>query len=93
MHTSPTQRLLGRRCKTLLPKPGAILLPGFNFANDANKLRVRKERQRKYYNRGKRVLPPIKSGKTVRVRLPAGKWKQAECLREIAPRSNNVLVD
>ena len=46
--TSPVQCLLGCRCKTLLPTPGAILLPGFNVANDANKLRARKEHQRRY---------------------------------------------
>ena len=93
MDSSPTQRLLGRRCKTLLPTPGTLLTPGFSLANDAYQLRAQKERQCWYYNRGKRPLLPVKPGETVRVRSPAGTWKQAECLREVAPRSYDVLID
>ena len=93
MDLSSVQRLLGRRCKTLLPTPGTLLTPGFSLANDAYQLRARKERQRWYYNRGKRSLLPVKPGETVRVRSPAGTWKQAECLREVAPRSYDVLID
>ena len=64
MDTSPAQRLMGRRCKTLPPTPETLLEPRFSLLNDANKLRIQKERQRKYYNRGKRALPPIKPGET-----------------------------
>jgi hypothetical protein len=52
-----------------------------------------KERQCRYFNRGKRVLSPVKAGETIRVRSPTGIWKPAECLREVAPRSYEVLVD
>ena len=93
MDSSPAQRHLGRHCKTLLPTPGTLLTPGFSLANDAYQLRAQKERQRWYYNRGKRPLLPVKPGETVRVRSPAGTWKQAECLREVAPRSYDVLID
>ena len=44
--SSPAQRLLGRRCKTLLPTPGTLLPTGFSLANDAYLLRARKEQQR-----------------------------------------------
>ena len=91
--SSPVQRLLGRRCKTLLPALGNLLAPGFSSTNEANKLRDRKERQRRYYNSGKRALSPVKPGETVRVRSNAGTWKQAECLREVAPRSYDVQID
>ena len=91
--SSPAQRLLGRRCKTLLPTLGNLLAPDFSLTNEANKLRDRKERQRRYYNRGKRALSPVKPGETVRVRSNAGTWKQAECLREVAPRSYDVQID
>ena len=91
--SSPAQRLLGRRCKTLLPTLGNLLAPDFSLTNEANKLRDRKARQRRYYNRGKRALSPVKPGETVRVRSNAGTWKQAECLREVAPRSYDVQID
>ena len=89
----PTQRLLDRRCKTLLPTLGNLLAPDFSSTNEANKLRDRKERQRRYYNHGERGLSPVKPGETVRVRSNAGTWKQAECLREVAPRSYDVQID
>ena len=78
---------------TLLPTHGTLLTPGFSLANDAYQLRARKERQRWYYNRGKRPLLPVRRGETVRIHSPAGTWKQAECLREVAPRSYDVLID
>ena len=93
MDTSPAQRLLGRRCKTLLPTSGFLLTPEFSLINDAAKLCARKDRQRRYFNRGKRVLSPVRTGETIRVRSPSGTWRPAECLREVAPRSYEVLVD
>ena len=93
METSPAQRLMGRCCKTLLPTPETLLEPRFSPLNDANKLRIQKERQRKYYNRGKRALPPIKQGETVRIRVPGSTmWKPAICIREVAPWSYDVRV-
>ena len=93
MDTSPAQRLLGRRCKTLLPTSGTLLTPEFSLVNDAAKLCAQKECQRRYFNHGKRVLSPVKTGETIRVHSPSGTWKPAECLREVAPQSYEVLVD
>ena len=56
-------------------------------------MRDRKERQRRYYNRGKRALSLAKPGETVRVRSNDGTLTQAECLREVAPRSYDVQID
>ena len=84
MDTSPAQRLMGRRCKTLLPTPETLLKPRFSPLNDANKLRIQKERQRKYYNRGKRALPPIKPGETVHIRVPGSTMWQPPKMSELA---------
>ena len=54
--SSPAQRLLGLRCKTLLSTLGNLLAPDFSSTNEADKLRDREERQCRYYNRGKRAL-------------------------------------
>ena len=93
MDPSPAQRPLGRHCKTLLPISGILLMPRFSLVNDAAKVCVRKARQCRYFNRGKRVLSPVKTGETIRFRLPSGTWRPAKCLREAAPRSYEVLVD
>ena len=93
MDTSPAQHLLDRRCKSLLPTSGSLLTPEFSLINDGAKLGARKERQHRYFNRGKRVLSPVRTGETIRVRSPSGTWRPAECLREVAPRSYKVLVD
>ena len=55
MDTSPA-RLMGRRCKTLLPASGTLLMPEFSLDNDAAKLCARN------FNRGKRILRPVKAG-------------------------------
>ena len=70
---------------------GNLLTPGFSLVKDATKLHARNKRQRKYLNDGKRPFSPVKSGKTAR--LPFGTWRRAECLREIASRSYDVLID
>ena len=72
---------------------GTLLTPEFSLVNDAAKLCARKERQGRYFNRGKHVLSPVQTGETIRVRSPSGTWRPAECLREVVPRSYEVLVD
>lgn len=79
MDTSPAQRPLGRRFKTLLTTSGTLLST--------------EERQRRYVNRGKPILSPVNAGEPIRVRSPTGTCKPFECLREVAPRSYEVLVD
>ena len=69
MDTSP-ERLTGRRCKTLLPTSGTLLMLEFSLDNDAAKLCPRKERQRRHFNRDKRILCPVKAGEIIRVRSP-----------------------
>jgi len=93
LDASPVQRFFGRRCKTLLPATEALLRPRFSLTTDAKKLRAQKEKQKKFYNRGKRPLAPLKPGEAVRVRSPRGTWKQGICLREVAPRSYDVQVN
>ena len=58
MGTSPAQRLMGRRCKTLLPTAGTLLKP---------------RRQSFYYNQHAHPFPPINEGATIRMRLPGEK--------------------
>ena len=87
------QNFLVNGKRPLLPTSGTLLTPEFSLVNDAAKLCARKERQHKYFNRGKCVLSPVKTGETICVCSPLGTWRPAECLREVAPRSYEVLVD
>ena len=59
MGTSPAQRFLGRRCKTLLPTKQQQLNPRYSTKEDARALYKQKLKQQHYYNRRGRTLKPI----------------------------------
>ena len=66
LNTSPAQRLMSRRTKTLLPTTDKLLQP--EVAQDQqSKLMASKARQAKYYNRGAKNLPELNRGDVVRV--------------------------
>ena len=78
--TSPAQRFLGRRCKTLLPITGSLLQPDYPTEEDRQAINRQKQRQQYYYNRHVKQLKPIAAGETVRMRLPGQKsWSQGVC--------------
>ena len=91
--TSPAQRLMGRRCKTLLPIAGTLLMPRHNTEEETRALVGAKERQRFYYNRNAKPLPLITPGETIRMRLPGEKrWTKGTCAQELGNRSYQVKV-
>ena len=93
MSTSPAQRLMGRRCKTLLPTAGTLLKPRYDTDADTRALAGRKRRQSFYYNQHARLLTPIDEGATVRMRLPGEKtWTPGTCTEQVNPRSYRVKV-
>ncbi|XP_037571213.2 uncharacterized protein LOC119453257 [Dermacentor silvarum] len=63
---SPVQRLMGRQTRTLLPVPASHLVPEI-VPNRAvhNRLQEIRQRQRIYYNRHSRDLPPLSPGQIV----------------------------
>ena len=91
--TSPAQRLMGRRCKTLLPIAGTLLLPRHNTEREARALKGMKERQRHHYNKHTKSLQPISLGETVRMKLPGQrKWSAGTCAGKVDERSYLVKV-
>ena len=69
MTTSPAQRLMSRRTKTLLPTTQSLLLPGaINLENEKKELRQRQQAQAKYYNRSAKDLPSLSEGDVVRMK-------------------------
>ena len=91
--TSPAQRLMGRRCKTLLPIAGSLLQPSFPTEEDTRKLLGTKQRQQFYYNKHAKPLEQISVGDAVRMRLPGEKtWSPGTCTANAGPRSFRVQV-
>ena len=49
MATSPAQRLMGRRCRTLLPTSEGLLRPSYSLRDDVPAMTDKKRRQKEYY--------------------------------------------
>ena len=91
--TSPAQRLMGCRCKTLLPVAGTLLQPRYSTEEDTRALMGKKQRQQYYYNQHAKPLQPINQGETVRMKLPGQKtWTPGTCMGQVGPRSYEVKV-
>ena len=58
INSSPAQRLMGRRTRTMLPIHGKLLKPEVP-QQTVRKLQERKEKQKNCYNRAARDLPPL----------------------------------
>ena len=67
LDTSPVQRLMSRRTKTLLPTTANLLVPQV-IKGQHQKLQANKVRQAKYYNKGARDLPELNEGDVVRIK-------------------------
>lgn len=91
--TSPAQRLMGRRCKTLLPVAGSLLQPQYATEEDTRALIGVKQRQQHYYDKHSKPLDPISIGETVRMKLPGrNRWDAGTCTGQVGPRSYEVKV-
>ena len=93
METSPAQRMMGRRCKTLLPTRQTLLTPMHETAVDVAKLKEKKKKQAYYYNRTTKKRRSLGQGETVRMRLPQQqRWTPGIVHEQVAPRSYDVQV-
>ena len=97
MTTSPMERLMSRKAKTLLPMKEELLEPRLNHETSSQERKHLKERQSWYYNSNAKDLPPLNAGDFVRVQ-PEGKgqqWRRATvvCQNEQKPRSYTVETE
>ena len=91
MGTSPAQRFLGRRCRTLLPITNAQLVLQYSTREMSRALAGQMAKQQHYYDKHTKNLPRISAGDTVRMRLPGQKnWMQGVCKGLQGPRSYGV---
>ncbi len=92
--TSPAQRLMSRRTKTL-PISESLLKPA--VTEDTKQQRqARQERQKKFYNRGARDLPTLVAGDQVWIQpsqVGDREWKKATILKEAGIRSYEVETE
>ncbi|VDI09095.1 Hypothetical predicted protein [Mytilus galloprovincialis] len=73
--TSPAQRSMNRRTKTLIPTKESLLKPKIEGQNVQKEIQFSKERQSHYYNQGAKELSSLKEGDVVRVE-PAKKYQK-----------------
>ena len=94
MDSSPVQRLMNRRTKTLLPTKETLLKPQIpRYA--PGQLQALKQRQSYYYNRGAKDLKPLNTGDAVRI-APSqghGNWRKGIVQEEVGTRSYNVETE
>ena len=96
MDSSPAQRLLGRRCKTLLPTTTELLRPqSIQRDKVRNQIKRRQTKQAHYYNKGAKDLPALE-GDVVRMgqfKLGQKTWDPATVTRRYGDRFYEVETD
>lgn len=92
LDTSPAQRLLSRRTRTLLPTKASLLQPKVEQVQQG--LKHKQERQCAYYNRSARDLDTLKPGDHVRIQPfePHTVWRRGTVRRVVDARSYDVQL-
>ena len=92
--SSPVQRLMSHRTKTLLPTAEELLKPRVvdNVDKDIDQ---RKKQAKKQYDKHTIPLPELAIGETVRLQpdFPHQQWRIAKCLQKVGPRSYLVQTE
>lgn len=95
MASSPAQRLMSRRTRTLLPTANQLLMPQV-VENVPGKIEQRRQKAKQYYDRGSKELPQLKIGEQVRVKPSPSqrdkRWRLGTCQQQLSPRSYIVDV-
>lgn len=93
LNTSPAQRLLSRRTRTLLPTTNTLLKP--EVTHNEQGLKYNRQRKEKYYNRTAKDMDTLKSGDSVRVQ-PCDThkgWRPAKVVQQVSHRSYEVELE
>ena len=94
LNSSPSQRIFGRRTKTLLPTSSKLLKP--KVPDVDQKLKLQKSKQSFHDNKGTRELQELKPGDTIRVQpLKLGKknWVHAQVDKKVDIRSYRIRTE
>ena len=99
MKTSPVQRLMNRRSKTMLPITDKLLKPdNVNLQTARNEIQKNKYNQETYYNKSAKDLAPLKPGDVVRIQPSqsigsGGDWEKGVISKTVQKRSYEVRTD
>ena len=94
LDTSPAQRLMSRRTRTLLPTVSSLLHP--EVPTDVKgKIEKKRQQAKFYYDQKAKILPQIEVGQEVRVAPTRAnqKWRPGTCTKALSDRSYLVAVD
>ena len=90
--TSPVQRLMGRRTRTLLPAHIRLLELKVD-SQTGDKSAKRKAIQEQRYNTKSQPLALLQPGRAIRMKLPGDtKWSLGSCVKILPNRSYEVDV-
>ena len=91
--SSPCQRLMSRRTRTLVPATTNLLYPEV-VDGVQERLQLRRQKAKSYFDKDAKALPELDIGQEVRVAGQRKKtWQLGKCLEKLSDRSYLVLTD
>jgi len=93
VNSSPVQRLMSRRTRTLLPISTNLLYPRVE-EGVKEKLKAKRQKAKSYYDRGSKSLPELEIAQEVRVAGQQNKiWEAGTCVEKLSDSSYLVEVN
>ena len=91
---SPSEKLFGRKSRTLLPMNKTLLIPRENRTKEKEDMKRKKEKQKEYYDRAIRNYEDIYPEDEILIKLPRKKtWTKGKCKQEVNTRSYKLEVE
>ena len=89
VNSSPVQRLMSRRTRTLLPVSANLLYPRVEEGSGVKeKLKAKRQTAKGYCDRSAKVLPELEIGQEVRIAGQRNKiWEPGTCVQKLSDRS------
>ena len=92
--SSPVQRLMNRRTRTLLPTTGSLLEPRtLSSSHEREKLKDVQKKKARYYNSDAHDLPELNEGDNLRLKpfvLGQKEWKKGVVVERLDERSYEI---
>ena len=93
MKSSPCQRLMSRRTRTLVPVSSNLLYPEV-IDGVSDSLELKRQKAKSYFDKNTKPLPELDIGEEVRVSDKRRKtWQKGKCLEQLSDRSYLVQSD
>ena len=94
LNVSPTQRLMSRRTRTLMPTRGQLLKPTVADSNLSRRAARMKLRQKCNYDKRAKLLSELRVGQAVRLKRPGSETSSlGRCTRRHGNRSYDIVIN